>query len=176
MFHLTDISVSLFRPTGSKILYMQYSDPVTGGKVRRTTGHVKRSEAAKVAGKWEEEINSGRDQRRGRIAWDEFRRRYEDEVMKGLAPATDKRSPVCSTRWKKSSIRRSWRRSMLTRLASIKRRCGKWGGRKTPSKGIWLICGSIRLMATSLEKSPSPGSSPRKISAMPPSASALLNT
>lgn len=93
-----EYKVSIFRREGQSIFYMQYRDPHTGQKVARTTGKDKKREAERVAGDWEKELREGRDNRYGRIPWPEFRLRYEDEVLPGLAPGTqDKISSVLNS-------------------------------------------------------------------------------
>jgi len=82
------VTVSLVRRGDRDGYYMQYRDPETGRKIRRATGTTNRQEAAELAGKWREEIREGKDKRYGRIPWEEFRRRYEDEVLPGLAQNT----------------------------------------------------------------------------------------
>ena len=91
-------TVTLVRRADRAGWYMQYRDPETGRKVRRATGTDNKREAERMAGKWEEEIREGKDKRYGRIPWDEFRQRYEDEVLPGLAQNTaDKVATVFNT-------------------------------------------------------------------------------
>jgi hypothetical protein len=52
----------------------------------RPPGGPNRKEARKAAGAWEEEINSGRARLRTATTWEQFRLRYEDEVLPGLMP------------------------------------------------------------------------------------------
>jgi integrase len=47
-----------------------------------------RVEAERVAAKWEAELREGRYHDPSRITWEEFRRRYEDEVLSGLKDTT----------------------------------------------------------------------------------------
>lgn len=76
---------------------MQYVDPVTRKKKTRTTGIEKtgrkkeRTEAERVAGKWEAELREGRYKDPSKISWDEFRSRYEAEVLTSLAVGTDQK-------------------------------------------------------------------------------------
>jgi integrase len=78
---------------GRECFYMRYVDPVTKKQVTRSTD-VKRStrnakrEAAKVAAKWESELQEGRYKSPLKVTWDEFRQRYEDEVLPSLAEKT----------------------------------------------------------------------------------------
>ena len=45
-------------------------------------------QARKLSAVWESELNSGKSQATGNIRWEEFRIRYESEVVSGLAPRT----------------------------------------------------------------------------------------
>jgi len=67
---------------------LRYKDPMTGKQVRRSAGTTNKREARKLAAVWEAELNSGKSQATGNIRWEEFRIRYESEVVTGLAPRT----------------------------------------------------------------------------------------
>ncbi len=73
---------------------MQYVDPVTGKKKTRSTCIVRtgrkkdRTEAERVAAKWEAELREGRYCAPSKITWAEFRERYEMEALAGLADGT----------------------------------------------------------------------------------------
>ncbi len=78
---------------GREFLYMRYKNPVTGKYVTRSTEVSRdsanaRKTAAKVAAKWEAELEEGRYKAPSKVTWAEFRQRYEDEVLPGLAPKT----------------------------------------------------------------------------------------
>lgn len=73
---------------GRKSLYMRFKDPVTGKQVARSTGTANRREAAKVAAKWEHDLQQGRFKPASKIGWAEFRARYEDDELSGLADST----------------------------------------------------------------------------------------
>jgi hypothetical protein len=88
---MSEISVTLLKRVGQDAFYMQYTHPETGRKIPRTTGKTVRRDAERVAAKWEAELRAGRDNRLGRIRWEEFRRRYEDEVVAGFADTSAKR-------------------------------------------------------------------------------------
>jgi integrase len=83
-----EISVTLFRRKDQDVWQMQYVHPETGRKVQRTTKKTSRRDAERVAGKWEEDLKSGRDNRLGRMPWADFRERYENEVVSGHALKT----------------------------------------------------------------------------------------
>jgi hypothetical protein len=80
---------------GREFWYMRYKDPGSGKDVTRSTevptegGSAKsRKEAEKVAAGWEDELRNGRYQAPSKVTWAEFRQRYEDEVLPGLAENT----------------------------------------------------------------------------------------
>lgn len=93
------IRVGVVKRNGRKNLLMRYRDPVTGKLIATTkyrdpqTGEViptgtDRREAMKLAARWEADLNAGRDQSTGTTTWQQFRLRYEDEVVPSLAPRT----------------------------------------------------------------------------------------
>ena len=73
---------------GGRFLYMRYKDPETGKFVTRSTKTLNRKEALKAAGQWEAELREGRYKSPLKITWQEFRERYETEVLPGLAATT----------------------------------------------------------------------------------------
>lgn len=90
---MNEIKVSIFKRSGRRFYEMQYRDPETGQKVRKSSEQTTQRAAEREAAKWEKEIiengNHGRD---GRILWADFRERYESEVLPGLADKTDKKA------------------------------------------------------------------------------------
>ena len=73
-----------------KYLQMRYTDPITGKRVARSTGvpRSRRREAERVAAAWEHDLREGRYKTPSKVMWAEFRIRYEDEVLPGLARNT----------------------------------------------------------------------------------------
>src|SRR5260370_20492897 len=74
---------------GCKWLYLRYIDPMTGRSVEKSAKTSNKKEATKAAGKWEDELRDGRYKSPLRVTWAEFRERYEQEVLPGLAESTD---------------------------------------------------------------------------------------
>lgn len=66
-------------------LYMRYADPVTGKHQAKSTGTASKKEAARVAAKWEADLQEGRYKPPSKVTWDEFRTRFEDEKLRGLS-------------------------------------------------------------------------------------------
>jgi integrase len=96
---MSRIRVGVISRKDCRNLVMRFKDPVTGRWSCSTkyrdpqTGEViatgtNRKEAEKLAARWEADLNAGRDQGSGTIRWRQFRLRYEDEVVPGLAEKT----------------------------------------------------------------------------------------
>ncbi len=87
------IKVSVFKRSGRRYYEMQYRDPVTGQKVRRSTGETTRRLAERVAAKWEEKVRlSAGDVTVDTISWGDFRQEYETEHVLISAPRQITRS------------------------------------------------------------------------------------
>jgi len=71
---------------------MQYRDPISGRKRRKTTNTSSVRKAERLAGDWEKKIRDGKDWTRGRMAWSDFRRMYEENRLEGLAVKTAQKS------------------------------------------------------------------------------------
>jgi len=82
------IHVHLVKYVDCKNLILRYRDPLTGRHVRKSSGTASKAEARRLAHAWEADLNSGKDTRRYAITWEQFRLRYEDEVLPSLAPRT----------------------------------------------------------------------------------------
>jgi integrase len=73
---------------------LQYRDPITRRKKSKSSGVVRdgskraRSEADRAAGLWEKELQSGTYRPRSRMLWEDFRERYETEVLPSMAEKT----------------------------------------------------------------------------------------
>ena len=86
---MDELSVKVTKHAGRKYLIMYYDDPITGKREQRSTKRTRRREAEREAAKWEADLRAGRYRRASNITWDEFRQRYEDEVLTTLAKNTD---------------------------------------------------------------------------------------
>ncbi len=82
------IKVHVVRYKECKNLILRYRDPVTGKHCRKSSGTASIKDARKAAGTWEDDLNSGKARGRFKITWEEFRLRYEQEVLPSLAPRT----------------------------------------------------------------------------------------
>ncbi|MEX2091412.1 MAG: site-specific integrase [Pirellulales bacterium] len=82
------ISVYVVKYPDRDNLVMRYRDPFTGRQVQRSTGTVDRDEATKAAGEWQADLRNGRYKAASRFTWEEFREKYESEVLTRLADST----------------------------------------------------------------------------------------
>jgi len=62
-------------------LCLRYRDPRTGKAVVKSAGTTNRKAAQKEAGKWEEELRTGKYKPASKVTWTEFRARYETEYV-----------------------------------------------------------------------------------------------
>ncbi len=69
-------------------LSMVYFDPVSGRKIAKSSGTTDWGEAERLAGELEKSLALGTVNVPSRLTWADFRRRYEDEKLASLAPAT----------------------------------------------------------------------------------------
>jgi integrase len=92
-----DLKVSVVEFSDRRHYQMQFRDPITGRKRTRSTGIERtgrkreRTEAERVAAKWEADLREGRYSSPSKSTWADFRQRYEDEVLPGLASGTEEK-------------------------------------------------------------------------------------
>lgn len=86
---MEEIRVTVVKFGDRKHLQMQYRDPITGKKKTRSTRTTSHRDAERAAAKWEAELREGRYKPPSKVTWEEFRRRYEDEVLPSHAENTD---------------------------------------------------------------------------------------
>lgn len=84
-----EIRVHVVKYSDRDNLMMRYRDPYNGRHVARSTGTADPKEALRAAAKWEDDLHNGRYKAASRVTWEEFRDKYETEVLTGLAKATD---------------------------------------------------------------------------------------
>ena len=89
------VRVSVVEFSDRKFYMMQWREPDTGRKrtrstkVERTGRKRERTEAERVAAKFEVELRANTYRPPSKVTWAEFRERYENEVLTGLADTTD---------------------------------------------------------------------------------------
>lgn len=87
-----EIKVSVLQRPGQKSYYLQYRDPLTGRKVRKTAKATTRRGAERAAATWEKELREQGPRSGGRMKWCEFRDLYDSEALSSLADNTQKRA------------------------------------------------------------------------------------
>ncbi len=88
---MNEIKVHVVKYPDRKNLVMRYVCPATGKPVARTTGTTKAKEAAKVAAKWEAELQEGRYFKTCKMTWAEFRENHEQIFQANIAAETVKK-------------------------------------------------------------------------------------
>lgn len=73
-------------------LVMRYTDPATGKQHARSAGTRKRKEAEKAAAVWEAKLRAGEYKRDGRMPWEVFRQRYNEQHLSRLREGSDARA------------------------------------------------------------------------------------
>lgn len=90
-----DLKVTVVEFGDRRHYQMQWRDPRTRRKKTKSTGIERtgrakdRREAERVAAKFEAELREGRYLEPSKVTWQEFRERYEAEVLPSLAESTD---------------------------------------------------------------------------------------
>jgi integrase len=83
-----EVKVTVCKYPDRKNLVLRYVDPITGQQKTKSAKTAIEADAIKEAGKWEDELRTGRYQSASRLTWAEFRKRYEAEKLAGLAAET----------------------------------------------------------------------------------------
>ena len=86
-----EIQVQVVAYPDRKNLVLRFVDPNTGRQKTRSAKTTDLKIAERAAAVWEAELREGRYQSPSKITWAEFRERYENEVLPGLAKGTDEK-------------------------------------------------------------------------------------
>jgi len=92
------VRVYVVEQEGRKTYRLKFQEPTTGKWVYRSSGipidgsRKARKEAERAAARLAAELEAGRYRPGRGVSWRDFRRRYESEVLTGLAPATAKKA------------------------------------------------------------------------------------
>jgi integrase len=84
-----DIKVLVVDYGPRRSLMLRYTDPTDGRQKTKSAKTRSRKEALKAAGQWQDELRNGRYHAASTMTWQDFRQRYENEVLAGLADGTD---------------------------------------------------------------------------------------
>lgn len=82
------ISVHVVSYTGKTNLMLRYTCPLTGKQITKSAGTDNRTEARKIAAKWEADLEAGRYSRSSRMGWDDFRAFWEQSKAPTLKPSS----------------------------------------------------------------------------------------
>lgn len=83
-----EIKVTVCKYPDRANLVLRYVDPITGKQKTKSAKTISEADAIKAAGKWEDELRSGRYAPVSRMTWAEFRKRHKDEFQPGVALKT----------------------------------------------------------------------------------------
>ena len=84
------IHVHVVHAKDRKYITLRYIDPATGRQVRKSARTNKMKEARARAAVWEHELRTGKYVAPSKLTWQDFRNRYESEVVPSLAEKTGK--------------------------------------------------------------------------------------
>jgi len=83
-----EIKVYVCEYPDRKNFVMMYVDPITGRRKSKSAKTSNKKDADKLAAQWESALREGRYASPNKTTWAEFRKRYESEVLTGLAAGT----------------------------------------------------------------------------------------
>jgi integrase len=86
---MPDLAYSVFRPTGRAKFYVEWTDPRTNRRIRKTTAKTVERDAQRVARRIIDEWEVERS-RAGNEGWVRFREAYAEEVLPSLAKETQR--------------------------------------------------------------------------------------
>ncbi|MCG6157115.1 tyrosine-type recombinase/integrase [Rubinisphaera margarita] len=82
------MNISVYKPKDRANYMAQWSDPITGRLVRKSTGTPVKRDAERIAGQLLKELESGTYHNDVRITWEAFRERFDDEYLPGVTNST----------------------------------------------------------------------------------------
>ena len=85
---MSDINVKTFKPSRSPYHKAWWIDPDTGQRREKSTKTKSQRDAERFAARLEKELRDGTYADPSQVKWDDFRLRYEEEVLAGLADKT----------------------------------------------------------------------------------------
>jgi len=86
---MDELRVSVNRYGPGRNLVLRWTDPLTGQRKAESAGTTDPKEAERLAGEKEKELREGRCQIPSRVTWQEFRQKYLEEKISGLADRTE---------------------------------------------------------------------------------------
>ncbi|WP_425397491.1 tyrosine-type recombinase/integrase [Aeoliella sp.] len=82
------VNVHVLKRAGRNVWLMRYLDPYTKKHVTKSSGHIKRKDAEKAAGVWQEQLRSGTYIPTSRATWSDAIERYKVVVLPTLGKET----------------------------------------------------------------------------------------
>jgi integrase len=89
-----DPKIWLAKPGNSPFWVIRYEDTETGRTQQKSTGTAKKKEAERILSEFRADLLNGRHRGSTNGTWEAFRRKYESEVLSGLAQKTVKKADV----------------------------------------------------------------------------------
>lgn len=83
-----EIKVTVCKYPDRANLVLRYVDPITGKQKTKSAKTSNEADAIKEAGKWEDELRTGRYQSPSKLTWEAFRERYEAEKLAAMPEGT----------------------------------------------------------------------------------------
>jgi integrase len=147
---MDEIKVTVCKYPDRANLVLRYIDPITGKQKTRSAGTPREDEAIKEAGKWEDELRSGRYQPTSRLTWAEFRRRLADEKLSAMPVSSQvayrvaldhlqrlidpdrlaKLTPQVMSRFQAEARKEGMKATTLARHLRCIKACLRWGERQ----------------------------------------------
>ncbi len=85
---MSEIHVTVCKWAEGRPLMLRWTDPISGKRKTKSTGTTSQRKAERLAGELEGKLRAGSTMLPSRITWREFREKYDDEKLAGLARDT----------------------------------------------------------------------------------------
>ena len=145
-----EIRVTVCKYPDRKNLVLRYVDPITGKQITKSAGTDDEGNATKAAGKWEDELRTGRYQAPSRLTWADFRKRCEDEKLSAMCHTSQvayrvaldhleriidpdlaaKLTPQIMSRFQAEARKQGMKATTLARHLRMIKACLRWGERQ----------------------------------------------
>lgn len=93
-----EIKVVVLRYPDRPNLVLAYTDPTSGKRKTKSAGTADEKDAWKAAATWETELLAGNHCPPSKVLWADFRKRYEEEHLASLAPASRQSAAIALNR------------------------------------------------------------------------------
>ena len=82
---MSEMEVKVVKYPDRKNLVLRWIDPETGHKRTKSAKTTRRREAERMAARIEADLKAGKMATAGKTSWEDFRQRYEEDYVSGLA-------------------------------------------------------------------------------------------